>query len=272
MKPTYQPPGEVILTVEVGSTLYGVQGADGVDDLDLLSIVVERPEYVTGLKLWESHVWRTADEGERSGDGDIDHTYHSLRKFVRLACQGNPSILCALFAPADKLHLTTPLGLSLQSLFPSMVSKQAIPRYRGYMRSQALRLLGERGVGRGTRTGARPELVEKYGYDTKFAMHMVRLGCQGRELSETGKLRLPMKGLDRDICKHVRHGHWPLDEALNYAFTLDGELDAFQTGAKDSVLPDEPAWDVVNDWLHSAYETVWASDDKASTGAQEEER
>ena len=252
-----KPPGTVILAVEVGSTLYGVQGSDGVDDLDLMSVVVERSEYVTGLRRWESHVCRTAAEGERSQTGDIDHTYHSLRKFLSLACKGNPSILCALFAPERKLHVSSPLGLGLQRLYPSIVSKQAIPRYRGYMRSQALRLLGERGVGRGARTGARPELVEKYGYDTKFAMHMVRLGCQGRELSETGRLVLPMKGIDKGVCKRVRSGQFSVDEALNYAFHLDAELAAFETGEKASVLPDEPDYEVVNAWLHEAYMQTW---------------
>lgn len=257
---TYDAPGTTILTVEVGSTLYGVQSADGVDDLDLVSIVVERPEYVTGLKRWESHVWRTAADGERSSAGDIDHTYHSLRKFVRLACKGNPSILIALFAPEKKLHLSTPLGLSLQSLAPSIVSRKAIPRYRGYMRSQALRLLGEKGVGRGARTGARPELVEKYGYDTKFAMHMVRLGLQARELSDTGRLRLPMRGIDRSVCKRVRHGDWTVDEALNFAFHLDAELAEIESGERESALPEKTDYGAVNDWLHAAYSEVWRSE------------
>lgn len=256
-KQAYEPPGTVILTVEVGSTLYGVQGSDGVDDLDLMSVVIERPEYVTGLKGWDSHVWRTAAEGERSQTGDIDHTYHSLRKFLSLACKGNPSILCALFAPERKLHVSTPLGLAVQKLYPQIVSKQAIPRYRGYMRSQALRLLGEKGVGRGARTGARPELVEKYGYDTKFAMHMVRLGLQGRELSETGRLVLPMYGIDQGVCKRIRQGWFSLDEALNYAFHLDDELAAFETGEKESVLPEAPDYDAVNVWLHESYEATW---------------
>lgn len=251
---TYAPPGTTILTVEVGSTLYGVAAQDGVDDLDLVSVVVEHPDYVTGLKRWDSHVWRTAADGERSGARDIDHTYHSLRKFMRLACQGNPSILCALFAPKHKLHHDTALGLAMQEMYPSVVSRQALPRYRGYMRSQALRLLGEKGVGRGARTGARPELVERYGYDTKFAMHMVRLGLQGRELAETGRLVLPMKGVDRGVAKAVRHGQWSVDEALNFAVHLDGELAELE---QDCALPAEPDYEAVNDWLHSAYTSTW---------------
>lgn len=247
---TYEPPGTIILTVEHGSTLYGVTGDEGIDDLDLTSVVVEDPPYVTGLRTWDVHAARTAADGDRSALGDIDHTFYGLRKYVGLACQGNPSILSTLFAPLHKLHFSTDIGLSLQALSPCIISRQCIPRYRGYMRSQALRLLGEKGMGRGARTGARPELVAKYGYDTKFAMHMVRLGMQGVELATTGTLKLPMKGVDRDVAKAVRAGRWDVKEALTYAFSLDDELEKLQL---TSELPAEPNYDAVNDWLHMAY-------------------
>src|SRR5688572_31106775 len=39
----------------------------------------------------------------------------------------------------------------------------------------------------------RPELEEMYGFDTKYAMHMLRLGFQGVELLTTGRLNLPMR-------------------------------------------------------------------------------
>lgn len=256
-KQPYEPPGQIILTAEVGSTLYGVQGADGVDDLDLMSVVVESPAYVTGLQQWESHVWRTADEGERSGQGDIDHTYHSVRKFLRLACQGNPSILAALFAPEAKCHARSGLGASLQTLAPSIVSKAAIPRYRGYMKAQYLRLVGKTGGGRGARTGARPELVEKYGYDTKFAMHMVRLGLQGCELMRTGRISLPMVGVDREICENIRHGRMKVESALSMAQGLDQTLESW-IEAPAEVL-DEPDYDAVNSWLQKCYLHSWGA-------------
>jgi hypothetical protein len=50
-------------------------------------------------------------------------------------------------------------------------------------------MLSHEGKGRDV---TRPELVEKHGYDTKFAAHMVRLGYQGVELLETGRFTLPL--------------------------------------------------------------------------------
>lgn len=47
------------------------------------------------------------------------------------------------------------------------------------------------GRGSGAQTN-RPELVAEHGYDTKFAMHALRLGAQGVELLTTGRITLPV--------------------------------------------------------------------------------
>src|SRR6185437_2061521 len=105
---------------------------------------------------------RTQPEGVRSGPGDTDRTVHSLLRFVRLAASGNPSVLMAMWAPV--LHATGD-GLALRSLGESFAGRHVIPRYRGYMKAQAERLLGVRGGGHGRRGGGqRPELIEAFGF------------------------------------------------------------------------------------------------------------
>lgn len=224
-----------------------------------MAVVVADPAYVTGLRRWESHVWRSKPEGVRSEAGDLDLTFYELRRFVELAARGNPSILLLLYVPSAKIVSSTSHGLALQQLAPSLVSMQAVPRYRGYMKAQARRLLGERGGGRGKRTGARPELVERYGYDTKFAMHMVRLGFQGVELCEEGRLSLPMSGESLDACRQIREGHVGVDDALALAFELDARLEDFEEGRRPSALRDEPDAEAVMRWMHAIYLEVWES-------------
>lgn len=123
----------------------------GGEDYDQFGVVVEMPEEVLGL---DEHgvrtvMQRTQPEGVRSGPGDIDRTLHSLRRFVRLATSGNPSILMALWAPIDH---ATPEGKDLQSLGEAFVGRHVVPRYRGYMQSQAQRPLGTRAAAT-SRTG-----------------------------------------------------------------------------------------------------------------------
>ena len=138
-------PRSTILLVEVGSTAHGT-GIPGGEDYDQLGVVVEVPDQVLGLddRGFRTVMQRTQPEGVRSGPGDVDRTLYSLRRFVRLAASGNPSILMSLWAPID--HATTE-GHELQGLGDAFIGRHVVPRYRGYMQSQAQRLLGTRGGG-----------------------------------------------------------------------------------------------------------------------------
>ena len=99
---------------------------------------------------------RTQPEGMKSGHGDIDRTLHPLRRFLYLAASGNPSVLMSLWAPVPE---ATPEGLEIVGLGDLFVGRHVIPRYRGYMESQATRLLGVGGArhGRGRGPAGAPE-------------------------------------------------------------------------------------------------------------------
>jgi len=243
-------PGTEILRGMVGSTVHGT-AIDGQDDLDLMGVAIERPEYVIGLQRWEHTIARTQPEGVRSGPHDTDLTIYSLRKYVRLAMAGNPSILLLLFVPEDRLYVRTELGDALRDLASAIVSQKAGPKFLGYLTAQKERMLGMRG-GRHTN---RPELVGKYGYDTKYAMHMLRLGYQGRELLRTGRITLPMPAEELAICRAVRHGEWPVGKVLGWAEGLEADLRKLIDGR--SRLRPKPREAYVDHWLTVAYRRQW---------------
>ena len=165
---------------------------------------------------------RTQPEGSRSGPGDVDRTLHSLRRFIRLAASGNPSVLMVLWAP---VRHCTPAGEELRALGSAFVGRHIVPRYQGYMRSQGLRLLGLRGGGHGSRgSGRREELVAAHGYDTKYAMHAARLGFQCVELLTTGRLALPVEGEPADWLRAVRRGDVPFDDWWDRCLDLDATM------------------------------------------------
>lgn len=103
-----------------------------------------------------------------------------------------------------------------------------IPRYRGYMQSQAMRLLGLRGGGGGRRGGGgREELIEAHGYDTKYAMHCARLGFQCLELLDTGHLNLPIQGEPADWLRAVRAAMCHSATWWNRSLELDAQLEGW---------------------------------------------
>ena len=52
----------------------------------------------------------------------------------------------------------------------------------------------------------RPELVAVHGYDTKYAMHALRLGLQGIELLTTGRITLPVPSRIAPTCDRSAAG------------------------------------------------------------------
>jgi RNA repair pathway DNA polymerase beta family len=94
------------------------------------------------------------------------------------------------------------LGEELQKLNPAFASRHAGKRFLGYLEAQRQWLVGERGQ----RNVNRVELVERFAYDTKYAMHMLRLGHQGVEFLESGRLTLPLRNPVRGHLMDVRQG------------------------------------------------------------------
>jgi hypothetical protein len=147
-----------ILRTQVGSGVHGVTVAD--DDRDEMGICIEPPEYVIGLRRFEQYEYRTQPQGVRSGKGDLDLTVYSLRKWLRLALQGNPTVLLPLFVPESEVVEQTDVGRFLRAHPELVLSRRAGHRFIGYLRSQRARLLGLRG-----RHTNRPELVDAHGFD-----------------------------------------------------------------------------------------------------------
>lgn len=246
-------PESTILLVEVGSTAHGT-GIPGGEDYDQLGVVVEAPDQVLGLdeRGFLTVMQRTQPEGSPSGPGDVDRTLYSLRRFIRLAASGNPSILMSLWAPID--HATAE-GHELQALAAAFVGRHVVPRYRGYMASQARKLLGTSGRPPTDRQPTpREQLIAEHGYDTKFAMHCARLGYQCQELMSTGSLQLPIQGEPAEWLRAVRRGDIPFEEWWTTVLRLDRELAELET---DESLPPGADLGRIDAWSTQTHRSLW---------------
>jgi uncharacterized protein len=94
----------------------------------------------------------------------------SARKWARLALAGNPTVLLVLFAPDHEVVFRDEAGAELAANAHRFVSRLAASRYLGYLKGQKAAMTGQPGAHTN-----RPELVAVHGYDTKYAMHALRL-------------------------------------------------------------------------------------------------
>jgi hypothetical protein len=256
-----------ILRVQVGSGVHGTSIA-GQDDRDEMGICLEPPEYVTGVarvpsgvnaeaatvpfEQYQRHtVWdEPGGLANRSGAGDLDVVIYSARKWARLALAGNPTVLLLLFVPDAEVVYRDEAGVELVDNAHRFVSRLAADRFLGYLSAQRSAMTGQSG----THT-SRPELVAEHGYDTKFAMHALRLGVQGTELLSTGRITLPVPEPDRAYLRSVRRGEIPLDEVVAAIDDAEQRLVRLRTSSAVAAEPDR-RW--VDAWLHRSYLAHWS--------------
>lgn len=241
--------GEILRT-QVGSGLHGVT-IEGHDDRDEMGVCIEPKSCVIGLEKFEQYQYRTQPEGVRSGPGDLDLVVYSLRKWARLAAQGNPTVLMILFAPDHEVVHRNELGERLQAGKDLFLSRECGRRFLGYMKAQKEQMLGLR-----SKHTNRPELIEQYGFDTKFAYHAVRLGIQGIELLTEGFVTLPMKVENRLHLRNIRSGYHTKVEVLSEIDDLYQRLD-IATNSAD--LPDKADHQEIDNFLIDMYEAGWTA-------------
>jgi hypothetical protein len=257
----------LILRVQVGSGVHGT-AITGTDDRDEMGLCLEPPQFVTGLarvpngirgerpsvrfEQYERHTaWdRPGGVANRSGAGDLDVIIYSARKWARLALAGNPTVLLVLFVPDEEVVFRNEAGAELAANAHRFVSRLAAVRYLGYLQGQQAAMTGQAGA-----NPNRPELVALHGYDTKYAMHALRLGLQGIELLSTGRITLPVPEPDREYLRSIRRGERPLAEVLDAIAAAEARLERLRDSAS---VPDEPDHGWVDDWLHRRYLEFWA--------------
>jgi len=230
-----------------GSQLHGAK-VEGYDDLDIYGCYVEPAERILGLDPIEHFVWSSGSDREKNTAHDVDVTMYSLRRWGALMLKGNPAILHYLYARGE-VSLAQNVWADILAMRPYLVSKKAARQYIAFANAQRMRLTGERGMGR---HGQRQDLVEKYGYDTKFAMHYVRLLFECKELLSEKCLTLPLP--QKDLLIKIRTGEYKESEVFAMGIALDEEC---QRLLATSDLPEEPDRQLLSIAIAKAYRKHW---------------
>ena len=236
---TAVPWERVAFAAVTGSQAYGLSTGGGDTDVTIVWTEGYR-DLVTRAAGKGALMLRTRPEGERSQPGDIDAQVYTVRHFVHLAAGGNPSILAALFSPTSMLLADG--GFPRDEVAELTRSRRAGAAFLGYLDSQLHRWQNNNVRAR----VHRPELIEKYGFDVKYAMHAVRLGVQGIEYLTTGTITLPIPDPDRDRLLAVRAGEIPEAEALAWCEQVRDDL---LNAVESSALPAKPDQGMLDDWL-----------------------
>lgn len=237
----------VALEVLMGSQAYGT--ANDESDFDIYGFCIPPksllfPHQVAGeiegfstkgprFEVWQQH--HVQDPDALGGKGrEYDLQIFSIVKWFRLALENNPNMVDALFVPANCLLHCTLLGQRVRERRKIFLHKGCYHRFKGYAHSQLSKMRGDRA----RPEGKRKELVDKYGYDLKFSMHVIRLLDEVEQILETGDLIL---GRNREELKEIRRGEWTEERVREYFAAKERSLEDLYQRSTLPYGPDEPA-------------------------------
>jgi len=227
----------LILKGKIGSHAHGTATADSDDDFR--GIVIAPKSFYLGL-----------DHFEQYEQNEPDIVYYDIQKYVQLALKANPSILELLFL--EEYELRTPYADKLIAIRDTFLSRRCAQTYIGYAVSQLQKLRVK--LNPASRTEKRMLLVQKYGYDSKFAMHLVRLLNTCKEILSTGTLTV--KRPEASYLLEIRNGKYTLDELEAVATKLIEEVREAEAA---TTIRKEPDYHLVNRVLVEIIEEFYES-------------
>lgn len=226
-----------------GSHLHGAR-IPGKNDLDVYGIFIETPEMALGLDREEHFVTSTSDEGSKNTASDVDYQLYTLRKWATLAAKGNPTVLGYLFAPPTISGIWADMILPRRELF--MASSHA-KGFLGMGRNQLHRLQGFKGAGK------HGQREDEKGYDTKAAMHMIRMMHECLEFLRDGKITYPRPEVNTLLT--IRRGDWSQAGVEKYFMQLEYDV---QVAEEKSSLPRYVDRKAISKLITEAYLEHWA--------------
>lgn len=237
-------PNNVIYMTIMGSQAYGVTHDDS--DMDIYGIAIPMKDdlfpHLRGeiigfgrqhqkFEQYQEHHLKDDDAvGGRGREYDI--TIFSIVKFFQLAMENNPNIIDSLFVPHTCIIHSTPVGNLIRENRRLFLHKGGWFKFKGYAYAQLHKLKNK------NPSGKRKDLVEKHGYDTKFAYHILRLLLEIEQAMVEGDIDLQRH---REQLKAVRRGEWSEQDIREWFTSKEAALEKVYHDSPLRYKPDEAA-------------------------------
>lgn len=248
IRPPSWLPSNVHYEVVMGSQAYGVSNNES--DFDVYGFCIppknlvfphlagEIPGFGRQVQRFENYQQHHVHDADAlAGRGrNYDLTVFSIVKYFALAMENNPNMVDGLFVPQSCVLHQTRVGGMVRANRRLFLHKGAFHKFKGYAYSQLHKMRGERL--RSRPEGKRKDSIEEFGFDVKFAYHVVRLIDEVEQILEGGDLEL---GRNREQLKAIRAGEWTEDQIRMYFSAKERDLEALYARSELRHGPDEPA-------------------------------
>lgn len=237
-------PNAVAYETIMGSVAYGV--SSDTSDMDIYGFCIPPKEQVfphlTGeipgfgrqiqrFEQYQQH--HVHDPDALGGKGrEYDLTIFSIVKFFQLAMENNPNIVDSLFTPVSCVLHSNRIGEMVRENRRIFLHKGAWHKFKGYAYSQ----LHKMDIKNPQEGSKRAEIIEQFGFDVKFAYHVVRLIDEVEQILAEGDLDLQR---NREQLKAIRRGEWTSEQIREFFTQKEKDLEALYAKSSLPHTPDE---------------------------------
>jgi len=222
---------------QMGSVAYGV--STDYSDVDVYGFCMPPKEnifphkfgYIHGFdKPNEFEQWSEHHIKDKSNNKEYDFSIYSIMKYFRLVMECNPNMVDSLHVPRECVLHSTQISELIRENRHLFLHKGIWAKFKGYSFSQMHKMK----IKTPEESSKRYEDVQRHGYSTKFAYHVVRLLSEVEQILTEGTLVLNEKGR-REQLKAIRNGEWTSDQVISWFSSKEVELEKVYNNC--SILP-----------------------------------
>jgi predicted nucleotidyltransferase len=236
--PKWLPANLQYLTI-MGSEAYGV--SSGGSDIDLYGWCIPPKKvvfphldgFIAGFGTSPEIFYQFQAHHIKSPDNakEYDLTIFNVVKYFDLCMDNNPNVIDSLFVPEHCIVHSTEVAQNVRDRRKIFLHKGAWHRFKGYAYSQQKKIRSKEAP-----IGKRKELVDQFGYDVKFAYHVVRLMDEVQQILMDGDIDIQR---NREELKSIRRGEWTLEQIDERFESMIKSLEPLYVSSKLPHSPDE---------------------------------
>jgi len=197
---------------------------------------------------YQKHGVKVADELGGKGR-EYDLNVYNIVHFFHLCMENNPNMIASLFTPQDCVLHSTMVANMVRDKRKLFLHKGCWHRFKGYAYNQLHKMRTKNPEP----DSKRGQMVEKFGYDVKFAYHVVRLLDEVEQMLVEGDLDIRR---NRAQLKAIRRGEVPEEDIYRWATDKEKGL---EKAYEESKLPYGPDQEAIKKLLLECLEEHWGT-------------
>ena len=254
-------PQNIHYEVIMGSVAYGV--SSDTSDMDVYGFAIPPKEDLFphlrgeiqgfGQQKQRFEQYQEHHLMDKDAKQEYDFSIYSIVKFFHLCMENNPNMVDSLFVPNRCVLYSSPVAQMVRDSRKLFLHKGSYHKFRGYAYAQLHKI----GTKANSQNPKRQESIEKYGFDLKFAYHVVRLALEGEQILVEQDLDIERS---REVLKSIRRGEWSEEKLRGWFGEKEKQLEELYVKSDLRHSPDE---DAIKELLMNCLEHHYGSLDNA---------